>query len=274
MKQGRSKQPLILPNQTGASGRGLNTGYFGLSSHPLHILLFLLPIIIVYEIGSTGLIGSGIESRLEAQDMLVRFFDLLGVLGLHLPAIALVVVLLLQHIMTKESWRVVPMVLLAMIAESAFLTGPLIILVIILQPVIPAMLIQANTEQAVVMDASSNEFLQGIFLSFGAGLYEEMLFRLVLITALHFVVTDVLSFKDKTGKIIAVVLSAIAFAWLHNGVYIPGSGLNVRLALFYTLAGVYFGILFLSRGLGIAVGVHLMYDLLALVIMPGIQDPS
>ena len=38
---------------------------------------------------------------------------------------------------------------------------------------------------------------------------------------------------------------------------------------FYVLAGIYFGVLFLGRGLGIAVGVHACYDLLVLVVMPG-----
>lgn len=273
MKQRSANQPTILPNQMGSGGGHLSNGYFKVSSQPLHILLFLLPIIIVYELGSTGFVGSGIESKLEAQDMLVRFFDLLGVLGLHLPAIALVVVLFVQHIINKDSWRVAPMALLAMIAESAFLTGPLIIMVIILQPEMSTMMIQAATPPAAT-GVANDEFLQGIFLSFGAGLYEEMLFRLVLITAIHFVITDVLSFKDKTGKAFAVLLSAVAFAWLHQGVYTSSNGLNIRMALFYILAGVYFGILFLSRGLGIAVGVHLMYDLLALVIMPGIQEPG
>ena len=265
MSQRRSNQPVMLPNQMGTSGR---QGYFRISAQPLHILLFLLPIIIVYEVGSTGIIGGGIESRLEAQNMLVRFFDLFGVLGLHLPAIALIVVLLIQHVISKESWRVVPMALLAMIVESAFLTGPLIILVIILQPVVPAMMIQSGVQATDSMD----HFLQGIFLSFGAGLYEEMLFRFVLIPIFHFLVTDVLGFRDKAGKVVAVLVSAAAFAWLHNGVYASGAGLNIRVALFYMLAGVYFGMLFLVRGLGIAVGVHLMYDLLALVIMPGIQE--
>ncbi len=268
MNQRQKNQPAVLPTQT-RSGAGLiNTGYFELSSRPLHTLIFLLPIIAFYEIGSMGLLGSGEVAKLEAQDMLVRFFDLFGTLGLHLPAFALIVTLLLQHILSKDAWRIVPIVPLAMIVESAFLTWPLIILVIILNPQASGMMIQGGA------GGPAHTFWEGLYLSFGAGLYEEMLFRLVLITILHFLITDVLSFKDRTGKIAAVVLSALAFAWLHDGVYIPGSGLNFRLAAFYTLAGVYFGILFLMRGLGLAVGAHLMYDLLVFVVMPGIQDQS
>ncbi|MBL4697529.1 MAG: CPBP family intramembrane metalloprotease [Phycisphaerales bacterium] len=280
MKDRKKNQPIILPTQIGAGLPLGQRGYFRLSSQPLHTLIFLLPVIAVYEIGSMGLLGTGVSSRLEAQEMLVRFFDLFGVLGLHLPALALVVTLVVQQFLSRASWKISPMVPLAMIAESAFLTGPLIVFAIILEPqsqalMIPAMQVVAETAgPATGMMSTSDSFWEGIFLAFGAGLYEEMLFRLVLITILHFMITDVLSFKDRTGKIAAVILSAIAFAWLHDSVYTASGGLNIRLAAFYTLAGAYFGILFLSRGLGIAVGAHLMYDLLVFVIMPGIQDQT
>jgi len=274
MKRRQSNQPVVLPTQIRTGSVFTQGGYFGLSSRPLHTLIFLLPMIIFYEIGSMGFLGSDGVAKLQAQDLLVRFFDLFGVLGLHLPALALVTTLIIQHVLSRDSWRIVPAVPLAMIAESAFLTGPLIILVIILNP-------QASSMAAMMLENASapitifdHPFWEGLYLSFGAGLYEEMLFRLVLITILHFLITDVLSFKDRTGKVIAVVLSALAFAWLHSSVYAPGTGLNLRLAIFYTLAGVYFGVLFLTRGFGIAVGAHLCYDLLVLVVMPGIQDQS
>ncbi|MDF1808594.1 MAG: CPBP family glutamic-type intramembrane protease [Phycisphaerales bacterium] len=273
MSQRSNKQPAILPTQIRSGARPAYGGYFWLSSHPLHILVFLLPVIAFYEIGSVGLFGDGGIAKLEAQDLLVRFFDLFGVLGLHLPAFALIVTLIAQHVLSKEPWKIVPIVPFAMIAESAFLTGPLIVMVIILNPQSSVMM-QLTTQVNPVSTPESHTFLEGLYLSFGAGLYEEMLFRLVFITILHFLVTDVLGFKDKVGKTFAIIISAIAFAWLHDGVYLRGSGLNFRLASFYVLAGVYFGILFLSRGLGIAVGAHLMYDILVFVVMPGIQDQS
>mgnify|MGYP003125573017 CR=1 FL=1 len=269
----------MLPNQiAGRMPRGQQE-YFGLSSQPLHILIFLLPIILAYEIGSMGLLD-GEGGRLVAQKMLVQFFDLFGVLGLHLPALALVITLGVQHFLSRASWRVVPMVPLAMIVESAFLTGPLIILWLIVSPqgggFVQDGLMQAGVMQAGVMqaeEATRGGVAQGVLMSLGAGLYEEMLFRLVMITILHFLVTDVMGFKDKTGKVFAVVCSAAAFAWFHNAIHTT-TGLDIRLALFLTLAGVYFGVLFLARGLGIAVGVHLIYDLLAIVIIPGIQGES
>ena len=267
MSKDRSTQPSVLPTQTGNKLPLAQGGYFMYSAQPLHILLFVLPVLIVYELGSTGIIGGGgVSAKLEAQDMLVRFFNLFGVLGLHLPAIALVVILLVQHLLSKASWKIQPAVLLAMIAESAFLTVPLIVLGVLVEPLVPMMMSQPE----IVSSPALNDTLQRIFLAIGAGLYEEMLFRLMLIALLHFIFVDALGFKHKTGIIIAVVLSSLAFAWHHNEVVSP-TGINWRLAIFYTLAGAYFAMLFIARGFGIAVGAHLMYDLLVLVVMPWIQ---
>lgn len=270
-KKNHKSNPGILPNQIGNPLPNGKTGYFWLSSQPLHILIFLFPLIIFHELGTMGIIGSEVASKLEAQELLVRFFDLFGVLGLHLPAAVLVLTLLIQQTLSRVPWKIVPIVPLAMIAESAFLTGPLVILAIILEPQTSSVVIAPAAQLA---GSEPGSFWNGLYLAIGAGLYEEMLFRLVLITMLHFIISDVLSFRDKTGKIAAVIIAAIAFAWLHDAVYDAASGLNLRLALFYTLAGCYFGTLFLMRGFGIAVGVHTMYDLLVFVIMPGIQESA
>jgi len=272
-KQGRA-QPAILPTQSGSPNLPLaRGGYFRISAEPWHILLFLTPFIIFHELASAGIIGGGMSETLEAQDMLVRFFDLFGVIGLHLPAVALVVTLLMQHVLSKAKWGIQPGVLLAMLAESAFLTGPLIVIAIVLSTLVPAAMLP-QVAPVIGDSAAGLSTFEGFYLAFGAGLYEEMLFRLVLITVLHFFVTDVLGFKHKTGLIVAVALSSIAFAVHHDSVMIQGQGVQWQRAIFYTLAGVYFGVLFLARGFGIAVGAHLMYDLLVLVVMPGIQGDS
>ena len=111
-------------------------------------------------------------------------------------------------------------------------------------------------------------------LALGAGLYEEMLFRLVLITMIHFLIADVFGFSETKAFFIAILLSSVAFAWYHDQIFMLDGSLNFRMAFFYFLAGMYFGILFLMRGLGIAVGVHLFYDLLVLVIIPSFDSQT
>ncbi len=270
-------QPRVLPTQVTPLWGGDRHGYFYLSTRPLHILVFLLPVILYYEIGSLGWIGDqSTTASLEAHQLLSRFFEVFGVLGLHLPALALVVTLFFQHILTKDTWRVRPMTLCAMVAESAFLTGPLIVLAMVLS------FNNAPDALAAVVGGGggsgfplfSPEFQHRVMIAMGAGLYEEMLFRLVLITMLHFLITDVLGFKDRTGKWVAVIGAAIAFAWIHDQIRLSTGGIDLRLTAFIFISGVYLGTLFLVRGFGIAVGVHLIWDLLAFVVLPGFRGEA
>lgn len=249
------------PRDTGSSRRPspVQHGYFWLSSRPLHILVFLIPVIAAAELGVLGIGGEDIRTHLVAHRMLVRFFETFGVLGLHLPALALVVALVIQHLLSRDRWRIEPIVPLAMVVESALLTGPLLILVLLLQP--------DSALAAAVQDAGpAADPRSGVLLALGAGLYEEMLFRLVLITALHFVAADLLRLPDAGAKVLAIAVSAALFAAYHDTA-LPSGATDWRLFSFCVLAGIYFGVLFLGRGLGIAVGVHACYDLLVLVVM-------
>jgi hypothetical protein len=260
------------PSEPGSSSqpRPVQRGYLGLSARPLHILVFLTPIIVAAELGVLGVGGENIGDKLVAHRMLVRFFELFGVLGLHLPVLALVVALIVQHILSKDRWRIEPIVPAAMVVESAFLTGPLLILVLLLQPASAAAAAALQGEPGLLNPKS------GILLALGAGLYEEMLFRLVVITAVHFVAADLLRVPDAAAKVLAIAVSAAMFA-MHHDTSLPaavGGGTDWRLFSFYVLAGIYFGVLFLGRGLGIAVGVHACYDLLVLVVMPGFADSA
>lgn len=265
----RSHDPVTTrprPVRTGKVPRG----YFGLSARPLHILVFLIPVIVAAELGALGLGGESIATQLAAHRMLVRFFEAFGVLGLHLPALALVVMLIIQHLLSKDRWRIEPVVPAAMVVESAFLTGPLLILVLILQPAAPAA--PAAAALAAGLNSGATTFTpgSGILLAMGAGLYEEMLFRLVIITAVHFIAADLLRLPDAPAKVLAILISAALFA-MHHDTTLASGVVDRPLFAFYLLAGIYFGVLFLGRGLGIAIGVHACYDLLVLVVMPGIN---
>ena len=100
----------------------MREGYFERSMRPLHVLVFIAPFLLFYELGLLGILGDGADS-LEAHRMLVRFFNLFGVVGLHLPSIALVLYLLIQHILSRDSWKLQPSPRLSlMIAQCRALT--------------------------------------------------------------------------------------------------------------------------------------------------------
>jgi membrane protease YdiL (CAAX protease family) len=96
--------------------------------------------------------------------------------------------------------------------------------------------------------------------SLGAGIYEELLFRLVLLSMigwLFFRVTDTFSMPKWTGAAGAVLASSLLFSLFH---YNLPNAFEPRVFVFRTMAGILLGLLFLLRGIGVCVYTHAMYD--------------
>jgi len=249
-------------------------GYWRLSMAPLHILVFLLPLIIVYEFGSLWYLqdATGVMRTVSARNLLGRFFDVFGASSFHLPAITLVVVLLLWHVLNRDSWRIRPSVLIGMALESCILMIPLLVLGLIMHTKSqPGGMVAMALQQGPV-DLRSFSWQERLTLSIGAGLYEELVFRLVMITGVHLLLCDVMRVPRNTSAIIACVVSALAFALYHD-VSLTGlrNGTNIASAIFLTAAGLYFAGLFLVRGFGIVVATHALYDIVVLVVITAKQ---
>ncbi|MEX2218994.1 MAG: CPBP family glutamic-type intramembrane protease [Phycisphaerales bacterium] len=254
-----------------SSGRrgGVAHGYFEESRRPLHILAFILPLLLLYEAGSARYLsgdsgGGGLTETIRAISILVGFFQDFGAVGRFLPAVALVTVLVVWHLFTGERWRLRPLVIPAMALESVGWTIPLIVLVA---------LIHATGSTAAPALASGAGGLMDLSwqaratISIGAGLYEELLFRMVGIAAVHLVLVDVARVSNRVGSAVAVLVTAAAFAAYHD-VTGPGGEVRVLEASQLVCAGAYFGVLYLQRGFGVVVGVHALYDIFVLVIRP------
>lgn len=100
-------------------------------------------------------------------------------------------------------------------------------------------------------------------LSLGAGLYEELLFRVVLVALISNGLRLVGLGRLPAG-IVAVIAGALLFSAFH---YIGPFGEALRLESFVyrTLAGLAFSALYLTRGFGITAWTHALYDVAVLV---------
>src|SRR5262249_7580590 len=99
----------------------------------------------------------------------------------------------------------------------------------------------------------------------GAGIYEALLFRLLLYSGLMFVLRWL-----RVSLLVAVVLAAVASSALfsaahHVGPY--GEPFDNYIFVFRMLAGLYFALLYQLRGFGIAVGAHACYDVVVGVVV-------
>lgn len=244
---------------TALDRRAAANAYFDASKKPLQILVFLLPLVIAYEIGLAFFLPTdeGVVITVKAHQTLLGFFDTFGISaagGLYLGGAALVIVLFIWHILTKDKWKIDVSAWGLMVAESIVLTIPLIVLAQIL----PSSAGSEDVPLNLAMAGSELETLSiwsKFTISVGAGLYEELLFRMLLIAVIHTLLVDVVKINASSGATIAVIISAIAFTIYHP---LDGTGSMA----FYFLAGLYFGSVYVVRGFGIVVGVHAIYDII------------
>jgi len=234
-------------------------GYWDRAQWPLQGLYFLLPLLIAYEVGTFLLAPAG-DQRLPpivAESLLDRFFQLFGVTGFHLPAIIAVVVLFCLHLVRRDPWRPEPKLYLVMWVETLGWALPLFVFAMVLVREIPAAG-AVPLAQAVPIDGVPN-WQAGMVFSIGAGVYEELLFRLIGIALLHFLFVDVLALPEKFGGAAAVGVSAVAFAMYH---FTAANPFSLGKFAFYMLAGVYFALIYVMRGFGIVAGAHALYDMM------------
>jgi membrane protease YdiL (CAAX protease family) len=99
-----------------------------------------------------------------------------------------------------------------------------------------------------------------VVMSLGAGVYEETVFRLGILSGLVVLFDRVFGLRRWIAFVMALLLSAVLFSAMHH---IPpyGDPLHAGIFTFRLLAGLCFGLLFWYRGFAIAVYTHALYDL-------------
>ena len=234
-----------------------NDSYWHSAKKPLEVLLFLLPFLVFYELCLVFVLrrdGGGTVTN-WAHEALNRYlnFAIPDILGLSFPAIAVVVVLIVWQFLIRAPWTVRFGTLGLMLLESIAWTVPLVVFSRVVHELIPLV----GLQEPVISELTP---LGKLAISIGAGLYEELVFRMLLIFLIHTLLVDLLRLPSAPSTLIAVVISAILFTLYH-----PLQGADESLSLarvaFYMVAGLSFGGLFVFRGFGIVVAVHSFYDI-------------
>lgn len=246
--------------------------YLDISKRPLQILAFLFPLVVAYEFGLVLLLRSehGVLTN-RAHETLLKFFAAFGIepaSGFYLGGVAVVVVLLTWHVLSRQRWTIDYPALGIMALESVALAMPLLVLAgLIVREAAPAVNLLASATAPANLLANQGLGAK-VAISIGAGLYEELLFRMMLIAVIHTLLVDVGKASHNLGAGIAVVVAAAAFTWYHplEG---PTGELSLHRLIFFFLAGLYFGAIYVVRGFGIVVGVHAVYDVITFMMQSG-----
>jgi membrane protease YdiL (CAAX protease family) len=208
--------------------------------------MLTVPLFAFYELGlilfTTGTVRN-------AADVMLR--DLFGAHGprgalvLNGMVLLLFLVAALSRRRSRSSFACLPFLL----AESACYA---------------ALLLPVTSLVVKLMAPSPVDPVAHLVLSIGAGLYEELLFRLLLVAGGYSLLHRGCKMRSVWAGCVAILLSSLLFSAYHH-VGSGGEPLVATVFAFRFLAGVLLGWLFLLRGFAVVCWTHALYDVLCVL---------
>jgi membrane protease YdiL (CAAX protease family) len=219
-------------------------------------ILLVLPLFVIYQIGilATGGVRNGVDF---VTDILfwASGHSFWGYVGINLGVLVAFggAVAYLRQQGGESRFSIWPW----MIAEStlyAFLLGGVII----------GFMSQLGLDHLLASGAAGiSGPIDKLVLSIGAGIYEELVFRLFLMGGLFWVGKRSLGWSSWVAASVAVLASSLLFSGVH---YIGslGDAFEMGSFLYRFFAGILFAVIFYLRGFAIAVYTHAIYDIFVL----------
>lgn len=239
--------------------------YWAASRAPRYSLLLALPLLVLYELLAAFLARPDGGVR-NAADVLVKapFVALAGARGpvVFAAVVVVVCVALVWRDLRRAGGPLRGRVFALMLAESAALA----VLCGLVVSVATAQLLGAFDPRLAAQEGAIAQagFATRVMLSLGAGLYEELVFRVLLVTGLAAGARRLLGARAVAAGAFAVVVGALLFSAVHYvGAY--GDAFTAQSFVFRTIAGLFFSALYVLRGFGITAWTHAIYDLLVLL---------
>ncbi|MEP6618362.1 MAG: CPBP family intramembrane glutamic endopeptidase [bacterium] len=239
---------------TGA--RGESRGYWELSRSHRYSLLFALPLLLAYEFfeAMSPVRVSGGVVRNGADVVLTDLF--IWMLGPRGPLVFMAVVIGLSLWLIRRDRGTGPL-RVRTFAAMAVESGVLALLFGIVVGTLTMRVLGPLRSLSAGGDVGGTAVAK-ITLSLGAGLYEELLFRVVIVSAFA-TGFRFLGFGRLFSGVVATIFGALLFSAFH---YVGPLGEPFRLEsfVFRAIAGLAFSALYLTRGFGITAWTHALYD--------------
>jgi hypothetical protein len=247
---------------------------------PFCNFIFLLPLLLLYEIGivlAAGIPGDSVRNGADAWMRL--WLQWAGVEVAWLLPMLLPATLIAWHLSTRQPWKVQWDTLGGMVAESLFFA----FLLIMLGQLTDYGFRHASSIRFQIEEPDFDHgFLIRVITFMGAGIYEEFLFRLCLIP-LTYAGFRALMAPKSVAIILTLLTTSFVFSLAHYLGPIGDRDFATMMAdafvriesnrdlwfgfVFRMLAGLFFSILYFARGFGIAVGAHAAYDVFVGVVL-------
>ncbi|MDZ7681349.1 MAG: CPBP family intramembrane glutamic endopeptidase [Fodinibius sp.] len=231
--------------------------YFTSTHSLLYSYLISLPLLLMYEI--LIFLAQPDTAQVVRISVDVWIKTLFSYIGPNVLSITLIFVALLGVvILYRERHRLSSLRLsyfMTMLIEAAIYA---FVLALLISSAITGLLQMVQTSPI-----DSLSILQQLALSLGAGLYEELFFRVILVSGLLFLFKYFFT-KKYAAYALAIVLAAIIFSLAH---YIGALGdpFTMSSFLFRFLFGLALNAIYVWRGFGMAAWTHAIYDLMVII---------
>ena len=232
------------------------TRYFSLTRTNSYSLLFALPLLLLYELGASYIAQSGSGFRNGADVLLRSVLMVGGIQGTFAMTLILIGVAITLIVLERRR-RSVPLRLTPFVGMALESTVYALSLGFVVGTA-THWILDGIPMNLAIQGLGSLPVTEGLVLSIGAGLYEELVFRVILVGGL-FGIFRASGLQAGQSGIFSVLIAAIIFSGFHYiGPY--GDAWNLASFLFRFIAGVVFSVLFLVRGFGITAWTHALYD--------------
>ncbi len=230
--------------------RTQGSSYFQLSRSPSYSLVFAIPLLLAYEGFALFLNHSDLYGIRNSADVVLKL--LLAYVGIHgffgFGAAMVVALLLLRFVGgAPRLGKLRGGVFVLMLAESLAYSLAL------------GALVTGVTRFLLAQPMSLSRPAQ-VLVSLGAGIYEEFVFRVLILAVLIFLFHHLLRLQQGMAHGVAALVGAALFSAFH---YIGrfGDPFHLPSFLFRFIAGLILTGLYLARGYGITAYTHSLYDL-------------
>lgn len=235
------------------------TDYLRTTRQARYSLTFALPLLILYEGLAAAMSRSDAASVRNGADVLLKtvFMALGGRNGVTLFGVLLLGVglWLVWRDYRKTPGRLEMSYIALMFAESVVYAAVLGTVVSTLASLL------LSGQLAIIQNGSFSQLTFGtqLMVSLGAGIYEELLFRVLLVSGMVALGLR-LGWRRPVAVGVAVLGSAVIFSGFH---YVGpfGDTLTVASFTFRAVAGLVLSGLYVARGFGIVAWSHALYDL-------------
>lgn len=237
-------------------------GYVRDTRQARYSIAFAVPLLLLYEGMAAALNESSLAGVRNGADVLLKtvFVALGGRTGLHVFALLLFVwaVTLVIRDLRAHPGQIVPRYFGLMLVESVVLAAVFgSVAVNLTSMLLSGPLAFLQGEQA-AGGLERMPIQAQLVVSLGAGLYEELLFRVLLVSGL-LAIGKKLNLHRGLNVTLALILSALIFSGFHYiGPY--GDVLTLPSFAFRAVAGLLLSGIYIGRGFGIVAWTHALYD--------------